>query len=227
MTTTGLLSLGMLFVILTGGIDLSVGSVVAFSAIFAAGASVNWGLPVWLSFLLGFAAGTLAVKAMNPATDMTLIAIFEGVGALGGMFSAGGIIIALLILLSGFLLYCSLSSVGGALAGKPEDLSSTNVLFTLALIVSFFTVMFSGGLTGGIGDMSPVLLWIPFTGVLSAPGRLILGDMPVLAGVGVLLVTVAVSLLIMRLAGTLYAAMVHHRGNPPDLAKTVRMLRKR
>ncbi len=59
MTTTGLLSLGMLFVILTGGIDLSVGSVVAFSAIFAAGASVHWGLPVWVSFLLGIAAGAV------------------------------------------------------------------------------------------------------------------------------------------------------------------------
>jgi len=57
MTTTGLLSLGMLFVILTGGIDLSVGSVVAFSAIFAAGSSVHWGLPIWVSFLLGVATG--------------------------------------------------------------------------------------------------------------------------------------------------------------------------
>ncbi|GHV84831.1 ribose ABC transporter permease [Spirochaetia bacterium] len=59
MTTTGLLSLGMLFVILTGGIDLSVGSVVAFSAIFAGGASVHWGLPVWVSFFLGIAAGAV------------------------------------------------------------------------------------------------------------------------------------------------------------------------
>lgn len=57
MTITGLLSLGMLFVILTGGIDLSVGSVVGFSAILAAGATVRWGLPVWLSFLLGVLAG--------------------------------------------------------------------------------------------------------------------------------------------------------------------------
>lgn len=57
MTTTGLLSLGMLFVILTGGIDLSVGSVVGFSAIIAAGATVHWGLPVWVSFLLGIVAG--------------------------------------------------------------------------------------------------------------------------------------------------------------------------
>ena len=59
MTTTGLLSLGMLFVILTGGIDLSVGSVVGFSAIFAAGCTVRLGLPVWASFLLGIAAGVL------------------------------------------------------------------------------------------------------------------------------------------------------------------------
>jgi len=59
MTTTGLLSLGMLFVILTGGIDLSVGSVVAFSAIFAAGSLVRMGVPVWASFLLGIATGAL------------------------------------------------------------------------------------------------------------------------------------------------------------------------
>jgi len=59
MTTTGLLSLGMLFVILTGGIDLSVGSVVAFSAIFAAGSAVRLGLPIWVSFLLGIAAGAV------------------------------------------------------------------------------------------------------------------------------------------------------------------------
>ena len=57
MTITGLLSLGMLFVILTGGIDLSVGSVVGFSAIIAAGATVHWGFPVWVSFMLGIAAG--------------------------------------------------------------------------------------------------------------------------------------------------------------------------
>jgi len=56
-TIPGLLSLGMLFVILTGGIDLSVGSVVGFSAIIAASATVHWGLPIWLSFLLGIATG--------------------------------------------------------------------------------------------------------------------------------------------------------------------------
>ena len=56
-TVPGLLSLGMLFVILTGGIDLSVGSIVGFSAIVAATATVRWGVPIWMAFLLGIAAG--------------------------------------------------------------------------------------------------------------------------------------------------------------------------
>lgn len=55
MVTTGLLSFGMLTVILTGGIDLSVGSVVAVSGILAAGLSA--GLPVPLAMLVGIASG--------------------------------------------------------------------------------------------------------------------------------------------------------------------------
>ncbi|MFC7584628.1 ABC transporter permease [Nonomuraea antimicrobica] len=55
MVTTGLLAFGMLVVILTGGIDLSVGSVVAFSGILAAGLSA--GLPIPVAMVVGVAAG--------------------------------------------------------------------------------------------------------------------------------------------------------------------------
>jgi hypothetical protein len=44
--TNGLISLGMLVVILTGGIDLSVGPIVAFSAIVVAGMIQDQGLPL-------------------------------------------------------------------------------------------------------------------------------------------------------------------------------------
>ncbi|MDO8187302.1 ABC transporter permease [Conexibacter sp. JD483] len=53
--TTGLLALGMLMVILTGGIDLSVGSVVALAGIMAAGLSAD--LPIPLAMAIGVAAG--------------------------------------------------------------------------------------------------------------------------------------------------------------------------
>jgi ribose transport system permease protein len=55
MVTTGLLSFGMLVVILTGGIDLSVGSVVAFSGIVTAGLVAS--LPIPVAMAVGIASG--------------------------------------------------------------------------------------------------------------------------------------------------------------------------
>jgi ribose transport system permease protein len=70
MVTVGLLAFGMLVVILTGGIDLSVGSVVAFSGIVTAGLVAD--LPIPLAMLIGVASG-IAFGAVNGA----LVARFE------------------------------------------------------------------------------------------------------------------------------------------------------
>ena len=53
------IAFGMTLVILTRGIDLSVGSVVAASGVFLSVLFVDAGLPLWLSYLLALAAGTL------------------------------------------------------------------------------------------------------------------------------------------------------------------------
>jgi ribose transport system permease protein len=57
--TNGLISLGMLVVILTGGIDLSVGPIVAFSAIVVAG-MLNQHLPLPVAMLIALTVGGLA-----------------------------------------------------------------------------------------------------------------------------------------------------------------------
>jgi ribose/xylose/arabinose/galactoside ABC-type transport system permease subunit len=57
MVTTGLLAYGMLVVILTGGIDLSVGSMVAFAGIVTAG--LVQGLPLPVAMAVGIASGIL------------------------------------------------------------------------------------------------------------------------------------------------------------------------
>jgi ribose/xylose/arabinose/galactoside ABC-type transport system permease subunit len=58
--TNGLISLGMLVVILTGGIDLSVGPVVAFAAIVVSGMIQNQGLPLPVAILIALCVGALA-----------------------------------------------------------------------------------------------------------------------------------------------------------------------
>jgi rhamnose transport system permease protein len=50
----------MTFVIIMGGIDLSVGSIVAFSAVLLGFSWLVLGFPLWLAVLVGIAGGTLA-----------------------------------------------------------------------------------------------------------------------------------------------------------------------
>ena len=56
----GVLALGVTFVIITAGIDLSVGTMMTFSAVMTAVFITNWGLPVPIGILGGLLAGGLA-----------------------------------------------------------------------------------------------------------------------------------------------------------------------
>jgi ribose transport system permease protein len=58
--TNGLISLGMLVVILTGGIDLSVGPVVAFASIVVSGMIEKQGLPLPVAILIALCVGAAA-----------------------------------------------------------------------------------------------------------------------------------------------------------------------
>lgn len=90
-TEIGLIALGMTLVIITGGIDLSVGSVLGLSGIVM-GVSYTAGLNIWLAALLGGATGALCglvngqliTRAGIPPLIVTLatLAIFRGL-ALG------------------------------------------------------------------------------------------------------------------------------------------------
>jgi ribose transport system permease protein len=56
----GVLALGVTFVIITAGIDLSVGTVLTFSAVMTGVFITNWHMPIPLGILAGLLAGTLA-----------------------------------------------------------------------------------------------------------------------------------------------------------------------
>ena len=54
-----IVTVGMTLVLIVGGIDLSVGSVLGFSATVVGVALVNWGLPLYAACLLGIGTGIL------------------------------------------------------------------------------------------------------------------------------------------------------------------------
>ncbi|EAU48304.1 ABC transporter, membrane spanning protein (ribose) [Salipiger bermudensis HTCC2601] len=97
-----ILAVGMTFVILTGGIDLSVGAVMALSGTIAAGLMVNMGLPGWVGLLaglgvgvgLGIFNGVMVAWGRMPAIIVTLatMGIARGLGLLySGGYPISGI----------------------------------------------------------------------------------------------------------------------------------------
>ena len=92
LTEIGLLALPMTYIIITGGIDLSVGSIFGLSAIMLGHSWQNWGLPLEAAIVValitgvvcGFVNGLFIVRVGVPPLIMTLatLALFRGM-ALG------------------------------------------------------------------------------------------------------------------------------------------------
>jgi len=85
----GIVATGMTFVIISGGIDLSVGSVIGFTTVFVALAIERWGLPPYLAF-----AAVLVLCALFGAAMGGIIHVFDlppFIVTLAGMFLARGI----------------------------------------------------------------------------------------------------------------------------------------
>ena len=84
-----LIAFGMLLVIITGGLDLSVGSVFAFSGIMACMSIAQWGWPVLCGVLLGLLAGA-AFGYLNGIL-ITLLNLPPFIATLGTMSVARGL----------------------------------------------------------------------------------------------------------------------------------------
>jgi ribose transport system permease protein len=55
----GVLAMGVTFIIITGGIDLSVGTTMTFASVVMGIVVTNWGMPLWLGLPAALAAGAL------------------------------------------------------------------------------------------------------------------------------------------------------------------------
>ena len=195
--------------------------------VFATAASGILQIFVWIGGLFGgFALGIHFTKMVNPKTDMALIQLVETFGEFSGMFTASGVILSLLMLAAGLLLYCSLAAIGGAIAEKPEDLSSTNMLFIMVLLISFFATMFAGGAGADVPwDAVTWQVWVPFTSILVAPTKILLGVMSIPEAVCSLGIVILTATVITMIAGRIYKMMSLYKGNLPSPKKMIEMLK--
>ncbi|MCC6800127.1 MAG: ABC transporter permease [Anaerolineae bacterium] len=89
----GVLALGVTFVIITGGIDLSIGTVMTFSGVMAALFTINWGLPVSVGIVGGVLMGGLA--GFINGTVISRMKVPPFIATLGMMYIAKGLALVL------------------------------------------------------------------------------------------------------------------------------------
>ncbi len=87
----GIIAVGMTFVILSGGIDLSVGAVIAFTGVFLARAIGDFHIDPLLAFALILSLGALFGAMMGWLIDALKIPAF--IITLAGMFSCADAVI--------------------------------------------------------------------------------------------------------------------------------------
>jgi ribose transport system permease protein len=85
----GILALGVTFIIITGGIDLSVGTVMTLSAVMTGIAVTNMGLPVPVGVVVGL--GTGAVAGLINGVTIAKMKIPPFIATLGTMMIARGL----------------------------------------------------------------------------------------------------------------------------------------
>ncbi len=184
---------------------------------------------VWIGGLFGgFALGIHFTKMVNPKTSMALVQLADTFGEFSGMFTIFGVVLALFMLAAGLLLYCSLAAIGGSVAEKPEDLSNTNILFVMVLIISFFATLFAGGAGSDVPwDAVTWQVWMPFTAILVAPTKILLGAMSVPEAIVSLGIVVATATLITVIARQMSTLISLSKGTTPGPKKLMEMLRRR
>ena len=184
----------------------------------------------WLAALLGgFGVGAVLSRRIAPDVQNGLLMLMDQTELWRGVFSLPTVLIAVLMLGGGFLLYCALAAIGGSMASKPEELSSTNSLFTMVLIISFMCTLYAGGglAEGEMASSVTWLNWIPFTAILVAPSRVMLGELSVGGALLSLLGVLVTALLLVMLAGKVYRMLLLYKGKTLKPADLVRMLRHR
>lgn len=143
------------------------------------------------------------------------VVVIVGAGLLGAVVAGQGELVSqilgasgwfVLFFLLGFIMLACLWAVGGSLASRIEDLSSTTAVMQVLVIVPFFAAIF---LTEP-SSTQRLLSYVPFTAPLLMPARVVLGTAEPWEPYVAAAIVLATAVLFVALGAKLYAGSVLH-----------------
>ncbi|WP_100008003.1 ABC transporter permease subunit [Escherichia coli] len=163
----GIIAVGMTFVILSGGIDLSVGSVIAFTGVFLAKVIGDFGLSPLLAFPLVLVMGCAFGAFMGLLIDALKIPAF--IITLAGMFFLRGVsyLVSEESIPINHPIYDTLSSLAWKIPGGGR-LSAMGLLMLAGIVFSIYTQ--AGYALAGVGVELDAIASVVIGGTLLSGG---------------------------------------------------------
>ena len=160
----------------------------------------------------GLVAGNAVAKSMYPGYTNK---IFDMLAFLRETFSETAfspvaVILAILILVLGFLFYCVLAGMAGSMVSKPEDTAQVQAIFQFPIIISFFACYF--GVLLEKDGLIMATRFIPFTIPFGVPVDLLTGAVGITQGVISLVILAAFTILCILLSGRMYEGLILYNG---------------
>jgi hypothetical protein len=175
---------------------------------------------VWIAALiLGLAAGNTLVGIFYPESKLYLTVFFSGMEELN-VFRPMNVAISILFLLFGFILYLCLAAIAGSMSSTKEEVSSRSMLFIFPLLMSFFAVMFFGGMNAD--TTQSWMLIVPFTASMLMPADILLGVVPWGTIAASIVFMVLLILVLIIGAGRIYKMMSLYKGNKLSISEVLK-----
>ena len=144
----GILAVGISFVIITGGIDLSIGSIVGLTGVIIAKVSSNdigcWGEPLWVGIVV--AMGVALFIGLAQGLLITLLDLQSFIVTLGGMLLVRGVSQTIVrggTLSFGEMAFRNFSDNGWFRIGGDPLLPNPLLIFILVVIVAAYLLHFT------------------------------------------------------------------------------------
>ena len=126
-------------------------------------------------------------------------------------FTPVGIILALVTMILGYLVYCVLAGLSGAVVGKIEDMSSSQMIFMIPIFIGFFATYIMPVATNS-KIVFTIMRMIPIISPFMVPAEFIIGKVTMWEGIVSALISVATCFGLILLTGKVYKNKVFNRG---------------
>ena len=168
-------------------------------------------IAIWIACGVGgYIGGTYIAESINPDYInyvSNIITFFSNEG--GVAFSIGAIVLAIVTIALGFFMYCVLAALIASAISKIEDMSSSQGLFQLPVMIGFM-MAYVVPLLGdeSLGKLANIL---PVSAPFCLPANILIGKCTMAEGILSLAVLLVTTLILIIVTGRVYKGKLFNR----------------